>query len=81
MWLFLRGNRWTDIQMMTNEIRIYFVSFISTPSKHINILSKESHQLFLLLMRQLNSHLKIFVDISIDSNLLQLLASHSLNNI
>ena len=54
-WLFLRSNRWIDIKMMTNEIRVHFGSFISTPSKLINILSKESQQLLLLLRRQLKS--------------------------
>jgi len=41
-WLFLRGDRWINIQLMTNEIWIHPESFISTPSKHINVLSKES---------------------------------------
>ena len=41
-WLFPRGDRWIDIQIMTNEIQVHPKSFISTPSKHINIFSRES---------------------------------------
>ena len=45
-WLFLRDNKWINIQVVTNKILIHPGSFISTPRKHINIFSKESQLLF-----------------------------------
>ena len=56
--LLLRGDTWLNVQMMTNEIWIHPGSFISTPREHVNVFPEENNQFFLLMMRQLNSHLE-----------------------
>ena len=50
-WLFLRGNRGVNVQMVTNEVWIHPKSLISALSKNVNILLKKGDQLFLLLWR------------------------------
>ena len=56
--LFFGGDRWIDIQMVTNEIWIHPRSFISTLCERINISSKKFYQLFLLLRKRLSPDLK-----------------------
>ena len=79
-WLFLKGDRWVNIQVMINEVGIHPGSFISILGKHINVLSKESNQLFILPRRQLNSHLKelIIIIIIINGDLFLLFTSRPL---
>ena len=67
---FLGGNRWNDIQMMTDEVRIHPRSFISNLCEHVNIPSEKLYQLFLLLKRQLSSDLKKVFRIIIYNKLL-----------
>ena len=44
------GDRWTDVQIVTDEARIHPRSFVSIPSEYINIPLKKYHQ-FLFLLR------------------------------
>ena len=56
--LLSEGDRWTNVQIMADEVRIHPWGFISIPCKYINIFPKELYQLFSFLGRQLSSDLK-----------------------